>query len=521
MSVPDPQDRAEVKARLSDRNWRLNNLYKIRDKAGTVIRFTLNHVQEDLEDELHYRNLVLKSRQHGVTTWACVRALDLALFKPNSACGLVFHKKEEAIKAFSQKIIYAYDNLPGWLRAEVPIVKRDMTGKIEFANGSTIEVSTSHRGGTLTYLHISEYGPMVAMFPLRAEEVASGALNTVSPDTIVTIESTAMGAWGDFYVRCQDATKHGRLVEAGEAIRTKLDYKIHFYAWWMDPTNKLDPTGVTITQSDVDYFDTVEARMECRIFPEQRAWYVKKKIEQKDKMLREHPSTPDEAFKGSVEGAYYAEELATLEREGRLCDLPFYKQFPVYTFWDIGRSDATAIWFMQVIGPWLHFIDYYENNNKGASHYADIITKRRDELGYRYENHFIPHDGAVADWSINDNRTRKEVLEDMKIGRVEIVKRIESLQDGIEMTRQMLGRCKFDKTKCGETQAGSGRGGYLSLSAYRKSFDEKSQTFSQDPIKSWANHGADALRQCAQGFENPREPKKPKRGARTRSALTS
>lgn len=528
---PDLQARAALRARLGDRVWRFNNLYSVQDEDGNEVPFRLLPAQELFDDEVHNRNLILKSRQHGFTTYACIRGLDTALFKANSTCGLVFHKKEDAVEKFRTKILFAYDRLPAWLRAEVSVTKRDESGVVEFSNGSRIVCSTSHRGGRLQYLHISELGPMVAMFPKRAEEVISGALNTVGPDAIVTIESTAMGAWGDFYDRCQRAMVKDRLVASGQAVLTKLDYKFFFFAWWQDQRNTLSPAEtamVPITQEQHDYFDTIEARYECRIFPGQRAWYVVKSEEQKDKMLREHPSTPEEAFRGSVEGAYYAVEMAAIERDGRILDLPFHPHLPVYTFWDIGRSDATAIWVMQQVGPWLHFLRYYENNHQGAAHYANVLSKWRDELGYRFAGHYLPHDAGVADWSQGDNRTRKEVLEAMKIGPVYVVDRIENLSDGIEMTRQMLARCKFDRVGCGENPVGSGRGGLPALRAYRKTFDEKSQTWSDRPMKSWANHGADALRQCAQGFDAPPEQpndearrRKRRRDARLRSGMAA
>lgn len=521
--VPDAADRAAVKQKLRDRWWRLNNLYYIKDKRGRVVKFKPNAVQIELEDNLHTRNIVPKSRQHGITTWACIRALDTALFRSNSACGMVFHVQSKAREAFRTKVMFAYDNLPGWLRAEKPVTKRDMSGLVEFANGSSIECSTSHRGGTLQYLHISEYGPMCSQFPIRAEEVSSGALNTVAPDpnTIITIESTAMGAFGDFYDRVQRARTHERMVESGQAVRSILDWKLFFFPWWMDPVNKIDPTGIPITEKQADYFRSIEVEYECRLFPEQRAWYVKKLEEQKDSMRREHPSTLDEAFQGSVEGAYYAFELAQAEDDGRVCDLPFIPSLPVYTFWDIGRNDSTAIWFMQVVGPWLHLIRYYENSGHGAAHYAGVLAKLRDEKNYRFETHYLPHDADVADWSQGDNRTRKQVLEDMKIGRVEVVPRIGNLLDGIEMTRQMMSRCKFDKTMCGEDPVGSGRGGLPALRAYRRAFDEKSDMWGDRPVKSWANHGADAFRQAAQGFENPTEKKPKKKRGTPRSAMTA
>ncbi|NUS38253.1 MAG: DNA packaging protein, partial [Lysobacter sp.] len=479
---------------------RLNNLYRIVDKDQNEVTFQLKDVQQELDEGLHHRNVVPKSRQHGITTWACIRALDTALFKKNSRCGLVFHTMEPAKKAFRGKVMYAYERLPAWLKAELPIVRRDMSGQVEFKNGSTIEVSTSHRGGTLDFLHISEYGPMCAMYPLRAQEVKSGALNTVKAGGIVTIESTAMGAFGDFYEVCKRAERHDRLVDSKTAVRTALDYKLFFFPWFRDPENTLDPDGVSIPPDLIEYFEKIEGEAKTKLSPSQRAWYAKKAEEQGDKMKREHPSTFDECFQGSVEGAYYANELARAEREGRICDLPFLPSLPVHTFWDIGRNDATAIWFMQEVGPWRHFIRYYENSGFGAEHYAGVLRKFRDDHGYQYGTHYLPHDAGVADWSISDNRTRREVLMDMRIGDVKVVERIKNLSDGIEMCRQMLAFCKFDKTLCGENPVGSGRGGLPSLRAYRRAFNEIAEIWDDKPIKSWANHGADAIRQAAQGF---------------------
>src|SRR5574337_1351128 len=67
-------DRERLKALLADRRWRLSHLYRITDKWGKVIRFVPNTVQELFLAGFHNRNLVLKSRQHGITTLAAILA---------------------------------------------------------------------------------------------------------------------------------------------------------------------------------------------------------------------------------------------------------------------------------------------------------------------------------------------------------------------------------------------------------------------------------------------------------------
>lgn len=491
----DLADKNRLKELLSDRNWRLTHLYYIVDKNGDVVLFQPNAVQLLFLAAMHNRNMVLKSRQHGITTIAAILALDTALFRSNTTCGLVMHKQGDAEKVFKGKILFAYERLPEWLKAARAIVRRDMTGELELSNGSKIYVSLSHRSGTLQFLHVSEYGPMCAFYPLRASEVKTGALNTLAPDAIATIESTAHGKIGDYYQMCQRSMELAKMVAAGTAALTKLDYKFHFFAWWQDPINELDPEGVVLPSALLEYFRKLDAEHGVTLTDRQRAWYAKKSEEQGDKMKQEHPSTPEEAFEQAIEGAYYSLQIGQALKEGRVCDLPIIPGVPVNTFWDIGMSDTTAIWFHQQIGPWHHFIDFYENSGEQAEHYVRELLKK----GYVYGKHYLPHDGVNTEWAGTGNQTRLQVLQKMLPGKVELVERIENLQDGIDMVRQSLTRCRFDRTRCGENPPGSGHGGLESLKAYRKARNEKLDVWHDYPLHDWASNGADAFRQFAQG----------------------
>ena len=502
--MSDQHARESIKALLRDRWWRLNNLYRIADKDGNEVVFRPNFVQTWLDDRLWYRNIVLKSRQHGVTTYACIRALDKAIFEPGAKCGLVFHKNDAASAAFITKILYAYDRLPAWLKAEVGVVKRDMNGELILSNGSMVYCSLSHRSGNLNFLHISEYGPMCELYPKRAEEVRSGALNTVTPDGIVIIESTAYGAWGDFYRRTVDSMNRDKRVQAGTEKLSQLDYKFHFFGWWLDPANRIDPTDVRWSDEDEAYFDKLERSIGQEITLAQRAWYVKKAGEQRELMLREQPSTAEEAFKVSTEGAIFGQELDKMDRQGRILQLPHIREIPVNTFWDIGRNDSNAIWFHQYVDGWHHLIDFEEDSGESAAFYASIIRNKHTDEGYIYGRHYLPHDSNVVEYTRGDNKTRIEVLKDLGVKPADRVERIQDKWDAIEMARAMLSRTKIDAVKCGEKPAGSERGGLLSLRAYRKKYDEDNEVFRNEPVKSWANHAADALQTGAQGFVHKR-----------------
>ena len=65
-------------------------------------------------------------------------------------------------------------------------------------------------------------------------------------------------------------------------------------------------------------------------------------------------------FSGSA-GAYYSQQLMGMREQGRITQVPYEPRLPVYTAWDLGIRDATAIWFCQPFNASFRLIDYYEN----------------------------------------------------------------------------------------------------------------------------------------------------------------
>lgn len=493
-----------LKTKLQSRAWRLANLYWIEDEDGNAVKFKPNEVQRLLEGGLHNRNVILKSRQHGISTWACIRALDLCLFRKNTAAGIIAHTKLDALKFLRNKILFAYDRLPAWLREARPLIRKDMNGELVFGNDSRLVVDVSLRSGTYQWVHISELGPMHTRYPLRAKEVVKGTMNAVGPNGYVTIESTADGSSGPFYETCQRAMQMDRLVRGDAASLGKMDYKFWFLAWFEDPTNVLHE-DVFVSPEMLDYFAEVEAETGTTLRPEQRAFYIKKAEEQaaagEDSMWSEFPSTPAEAFKASVQGSYFGKLIDKAELQGRITNVPFIPGIPVNTFWDIGKNDTTAIWFHQQIGPWHHFIDYYETAGEGADHFALELQTRAQKCGYVYGKHYLPHDAEVSDWSQSGMKTRAQQLEDLNVKPLVVVDRIQDILDGIAMVRAVLPRCRFDRKKCGELKPGEKLGGLPALRSYRKEWNDRGQCWASTPLHDWASNGADAFRQFAQGYK--------------------
>lgn len=497
---------------LKNQFVRLNTIYKIVNEDGVLVDFIMKPEQYDFFKNMHSKNLILKSRQIGFTTLIQIYFLDCALFTDNTSCGIIAHNKEDAEKFFSKKIKVAWDNIPpDFKRKWCPSAEQDAANQLKFSNGSYISVGTSMRSDTLQYLHVSEYGKLCAKFPEKAEEVKTGALNAVAPSGCVIIESTAEGAHGHFFDLCTTAK---RLAD-GEADLSPMDYKFFFYPWWLERRYRLAEYQ-EIPEHLVKYFKELREQSGINLDREQINWYVVKEREQGDKMWREYPSTPDEAFRGIIAGAPLSRTMAMLRRSGHICRVPHMRGHLVHTFWDLGRNDKMAIWFMQHIGFEVRFFDYHEDSFWDLSHYAKILN----EKPYNYGTHHLPHDADVIELTRSDAKTREEVLRDeLFSGETYIVPRIASEEEGVNMTRQNMSNVWFDEERCHE--------GVLCLENVRYKFDERLQEFQPHLLRTKFKHGYDAFAQYGHGYRHnsssqhtAKDVNELSRAARSRSART-
>lgn len=475
---------------LKNRFWRLNHLYKIKDKNGKCVTFKMTPEQLEYFDGMHDRNVILKARQLGFTTEVCIIQLDLALFHKKE-CALIAHSLPDAERLFRNKTQYAYRLLPDDIKRANPLTK-ETTSEYVFDKGGSVTVSTSFRGGTLYSLHVSEFGKICAKYPEKAKEIVTGAFEAVPLGGKITLESTAEGRAGYFYDYCQDAEK----AQLQGKELSNLDWKFFFFSWWKNPQYAIDPVEA-LPQRLVDYFAEMEAKHGVHLNERQKAWYYAKEKTLGDDMKREYPTTPAEAFQQSVEGAYYAKQFRWLYTNKRICKLPDNSHLPVHTFWDIGVGDSTAIWFVREVGEEFHIIDYYENSGEGLRHYMKVLKER----GYTYGDHWGPHDIENREFG-SDAKSRKELAREG----YEIDGQIYSMtfkvvpktgvDTGIESVREILPKCVFDDEKCAE--------GITHLESYRKEWDDKRGCWKDKPFHDATSHGSDGFRYFAVAKNNKR-----------------
>ena len=185
----------------------------------------------------------------------------------------------------------------------------------------------------------------------------------------------------------------------------------------------------------------------------------------------------------SVMGSFYGPQIARAEKDGRLTRVPYERGGLVYTGWDLGTNDVTAIWFAQMIGREPRIIDYYQNNNQDIAHYAGVLKSR----GYAYGGHYLPHDGANR--TVHVNKSVEDLFRELGIENVSVTRRAQDtdafLAD-INQARRLIEKAVFDEKKCEQ--------GINALRNYRREWDDKLKQYKKTPLHDWASDGADAFR---------------------------
>jgi len=198
-----------------------------------------------------------------------------------------------------------------------------------------------------------------------------------------------------------------------------------------------------------------------------------------DQYLQEYECS----FEAAILGAFYGKEMREAQDQGRITNVPYDPNLPVYSGWDLGWRDDTAIWFYQVTRGEIRVIDFYAVSGEDIHTIADVVTKKP----YRYAKHYLPHDARAKSL-----QTGKSIIEQLAaqldISKLAVVPDI-GVQSGIQAVRMMLPRVWFDATKCSD--------GIEALRQYQREYDEDKKAYRQSPRHDWTSHPSDAFRMVA------------------------
>ena len=211
-----------------------------------------NRSQAEYSRRCASRNIVLKARQLGLTTFIAARFFIHTITRPGTLSVQVAHDQDSAQEIF--RIVHRFlENLPEGLRKGALKTSRANVRQLVFPRlDSEYRVETAAdpnagRGLTIQNLHCSE----VARWIGDAAETLGSLRAAVPPSGGIVLESTPNGAGGCFYDEWQRASETG--------------YVRHFFPWWLEPRYAREGGAVSPLTEDEKVLAEREGLSEAQI----------------------------------------------------------------------------------------------------------------------------------------------------------------------------------------------------------------------------------------------------------------
>lgn len=141
----------------------------------------------------------------------------------------------------------------------------------------------------------------------------------------------------------------------------------------------------------------------------------------------------------AVSGAVYADEVAALLKEKRVCPVPYDPALKVHVIWDLGWADAMALGLVQRQHSQVRVIEYLEDSRKTLDWWSAELRNRR----YNWGTLWLPHDGESGDY--RSGKSAKEILQSLGWD-VRIVPK-QPVEAGIRQARMLFPRVVIDGVK--------------------------------------------------------------------------
>lgn len=319
----------------------------IMDTNDNVIRYVPNRIQRDLESKLTGRDLIIKYRQGGISTFFIIKKSVKAMTK-TARIGIMAHD-DQTTQKLRRMADLLWKQLPSHLRPLRGLDNASTTTYRQTLSEVTIATAGSvnaGRGGTYPG---GFYGSEVAFWK-DAKGIMSAIMQGVPLHAPIALETTANGASGFVYE------------EAMKALRGESIWTLHFYQWWWDDRYQIalapDET-LTPTAEEADLM----ARHSLTL--EQIKWRRYKQTELGDVFFQEYPEDIETCFLVSGRGVFQLDKpnLFTRCHEDRSI-----LGFPVWVADDYVADDKSV----HALG-----IDWGQNPDSTAVSIWDSTTYRK------------------------------------------------------------------------------------------------------------------------------------------------
>lgn len=304
----------EIK-QLANKHYRMQHLYKIKNKKHNLVTFKYNNAQQTIVQALQgqkpIRNITIKARQEGVSTFWLIYWLDETLFTENVTTGILSHKWESLNHLWSI-VTLAFRYIPPDLK---PPLGEESKRALYFKEiESKIFISLSIQSTGLHNLHISEW------CWCKDQEVKI-TLGAVSPYTNISGESTGNGVANDGYNTYQDA-------KTGDN-----EYKYQFLPWYIQkeyslPLNEIPgPQIMAALRPDEKKLKAIMLKDRgLDLKAGQVLWRRQAQKRLKDLFPQEFPETDEDAFITSGMHYFNMKKIMVLLNEARA----YNKDNPAY-----------------------------------------------------------------------------------------------------------------------------------------------------------------------------------------------
>lgn len=190
------------------------------------------------------------------------------------------------------------------------------------------------------------------------------------------------------------------------------------------------------------------------------------------------------SWEGVNQGSIYGRQLQRYAATNQIVfPEPYNPELPVYTSWDLGRRDAAAVWFYQLVQSEVHVVDYREFTQKDV----DEVLEELKKLPYAYGVAALPHDAKARTFAAKYTTFERFLHHKFQAFVVKMI----PVNQGINAVRALLPDVYFN---IGSSQVVKG---LEALGGYQYTWDEKLKVFSAEPLHNHYSHGADSFRTLA------------------------
>ena len=213
----------------------------IHDRHGRLTGLRPNEAQKLYARWRTQRNIILKARQVGMTTYIAARFFVETLIRRGTVTLQVAHTLESAQRMFAivHRFVRHLDPRIHEMFGPIRVNQRELTFEMRDCCYllDTAGNRNAGRGLTLRNLHASEAAQWPSTRSADAREIMAGLLAAVAPGGAVEIESTPRGVGGYFHeewmraVESKLETRNSKLGAAGSGTA----FTPHFFPWWIEP----------------------------------------------------------------------------------------------------------------------------------------------------------------------------------------------------------------------------------------------------------------------------------------------